>query len=74
MFFLKVLLLPCKYTLFALIKNLFSYENENQNVMRFWQLKNLKEFVETVCLSEKYSYFCNIIKGKASKKRHIFSC
>lgn len=45
MFFLKVLLLSRKYTLFALIKNLFSYENENQNVMRFWQLKTLKEFV-----------------------------
>lgn len=42
--------------------------------MRFWQLKNLKEFVEAVCLSGKYSYLCNIIKGKASKKRHIFSC
>ena len=25
--------------------------------MRFWQLKNLKEFVETVCLSEKRLFY-----------------
>lgn len=25
--------------------------------MRFWQLKNLKEFVEAVCLSEKRLFY-----------------
>lgn len=30
--------------------------------MRFWQLKNLKEFVETVCLSEKRLWFISILR------------